>query len=119
MSEIDNAAALEALAKFKADLVDIGFDADDPISGTDLVSLICEHWDAFKGAVDVLTPPEGTTRFVMDLEPHEPSGPGSMLAGCECVLSSGPMCMDRSYCKKPETGMTWRKHLPAEDPDGG
>lgn len=56
------------------------------------------------------------TQFTMWMEPHTPTAKeGSPGYPChECVLQSGPMCMDRSYCQFKETGKTWRK-IPPED----
>ena len=45
-------------------------------------------------------------QFVMEIEPHTPSNPERPCS--ECVLQSGPMCLDRSYCEFRETGKTWR-----------
>ena len=47
------------------------------------------------------------THFVMKIEPHKPANPEKPCY--ECVLQSGPMCLDRSYCSFHETGKTWRK----------
>ncbi len=44
-------------------------------------------------------------KFVMWLEPHTPDGKNKC---AECVLSKGPMCLDRSYCELIKTGKTWR-----------
>jgi hypothetical protein len=45
-------------------------------------------------------------KFVMYLEPHKPEGNKPCY---ECVLLSGPMCLDRRYCQFRETGLTWKK----------
>lgn len=50
-----------------------------------------------------------TKYFIMPIEPHEPI---DQIRVCdECVLSRGPMCLDRSYCKHNEAGKTWKKRL--------
>ena len=45
-------------------------------------------------------------KFVMYLEPYKPEGNNPCF---ECVLKSGPMCLDRRYCRYNETGLTWKK----------
>lgn len=45
--------------------------------------------------------------FKMGLEPHSPRNPDKPCY--ECVLSHGPMCLDRSFCRFRETGKTWKK----------
>jgi len=50
-------------------------------------------------------------KFIMELEPHEPSNKEKPCE--ECILSSGAfMCLDKSYCKFRETGKTWKQSLP-------
>lgn len=51
--------------------------------------------------------------FTMEMEPHTPENPENPCA--ECILSHGPMCIDRSYCEFNETGKTWRKKLKEDD----
>jgi len=52
---------------------------------------------------------KGTKLFKMLMEPHTPLNP--KYACNECVLDSGPMCLDRSYCEFRKTGKTWKKSL--------
>ena len=47
--------------------------------------------------------------FKMDLEEHIPCNKNNPCS--ECILQSGPMCLDRSYCEFPKTGKTWKKRL--------
>lgn len=61
-------------------------------------------------AINKLKPSEST--FVMEMGLHAPKYPDRYCE--ECVLSNGPMCLDRSYCKFKETGKTWRKKLKGE-----
>ena len=51
-------------------------------------------------------------KFVMWLEPHTPRNKNNPCS--ECVLASGPMCLDRTYCEFKDTGKTWKK-IPNDD----
>jgi hypothetical protein len=52
---------------------------------------------------------EKIVKFEMLIEPHTPSN--SYNPCKECILTSGPMCIDRTYCEFKKTGKTWKKHL--------
>jgi hypothetical protein len=49
--------------------------------------------------------------FVMELEPHTPPKDAPEYPCGACVLSHGPMCLDRTYCRFKQTGKTWKKRL--------
>jgi hypothetical protein len=46
-----------------------------------------------------------------ELTPSDPTRPCD-----ECVLQSGPCCLDKSYCEFRKTGKTWKKSLDATSP---
>lgn len=47
--------------------------------------------------------------FIINIEEHQPANKGKPCL--ECVLAAGMMCLDRSYCRFPKTGKTWKKCL--------
>lgn len=51
--------------------------------------------------------------FKMELEEHTPHNKNNPCS--ECVLQSGPMCLDKSYCEFHRTGKTWKKYLTEDE----